>query len=359
MAASRTFGSTEFSYESLEFTGTGREYFRIWVINLALTVATLGIYSAWAKVRRLQYFYRHTRLLGASFDFHGEPHAILRGRFIAVGLFILYSTAGWVGPGFLIFVLAALAICIPWLLYRAFRFRFGKTSYRGIRFRFLGSLPSSYWVFLGLPALSVLSLFILTPFWHQRMRRYQHANAAYGDTQFAFSAPVGEFYVVYAALAGVLIGVMFAAGGALLVAAFGAAIVASLTGGGVTDRADLLVFLPVFVVYATGLVFLRAFAIARIQNLVWSHTRLGRVGFRNILEIRPLFRILWVNLFATLVTLGLYRPFAQIRLAEYMIRSIRVSSPELVVEFASVAPEESLTAVGDEATEFFDVDIAL
>ncbi|MCS6766168.1 MAG: DUF898 domain-containing protein, partial [Candidatus Protistobacter heckmanni] len=34
----------------LRFTGSGAEYFRIWIVNLSLSVLTLGIYSAWAKV---------------------------------------------------------------------------------------------------------------------------------------------------------------------------------------------------------------------------------------------------------------------------------------------------------------------
>ena len=51
-----------------EFSGKGGEYFRIWIVNLALTILTLGIYSAWAKVRRLQYFHRNTALIGNSFD---------------------------------------------------------------------------------------------------------------------------------------------------------------------------------------------------------------------------------------------------------------------------------------------------
>jgi hypothetical protein len=46
------------------FNGTGKEYFRIWIVNLCLTIATAGIYSAWAKVRRLQYFHRNTALEG-------------------------------------------------------------------------------------------------------------------------------------------------------------------------------------------------------------------------------------------------------------------------------------------------------
>ncbi len=70
--------------EQLRFTGSGAEYFGIWIVNLLLTIVTLGIYSAWAKVRRLQYFYRHTEVAGSSFDFHGSPTRILIGRVIAL-----------------------------------------------------------------------------------------------------------------------------------------------------------------------------------------------------------------------------------------------------------------------------------
>ena len=39
----------------IEFSGSAREYFGIWIVNLILTIITLGIYSAWAKVRRQIY----------------------------------------------------------------------------------------------------------------------------------------------------------------------------------------------------------------------------------------------------------------------------------------------------------------
>ena len=40
-----------------EFRGDGAEYFKIWIVNILLTIVTLGIYSAWAKVRNNRYFY--------------------------------------------------------------------------------------------------------------------------------------------------------------------------------------------------------------------------------------------------------------------------------------------------------------
>ena len=63
--------------------------FAIWIVNICLTIVTLGIYSAWAKVRRLRYFYDNTSVAGASFDYHGNPVAILKGRILAVVLIVL------------------------------------------------------------------------------------------------------------------------------------------------------------------------------------------------------------------------------------------------------------------------------
>src|SRR5262245_6312583 len=105
--------------QQFEFTGAGGEYFRIWIVNLAMTLLTLGIYSAWAKVRRLQYFYRNTTLAGSSFDYHGNPLAILKGRVIAVGLLLVYNIAGSFNIAVGLAVLAVLLGMAPWLIQRS------------------------------------------------------------------------------------------------------------------------------------------------------------------------------------------------------------------------------------------------
>jgi uncharacterized membrane protein YjgN (DUF898 family) len=50
------------------------EYFGIWIVNLLLSLVTLGIYTAWAKVRRLRYFYGNMRRWTAT------PSTITQGR---------------------------------------------------------------------------------------------------------------------------------------------------------------------------------------------------------------------------------------------------------------------------------------
>src|SRR5262249_17970343 len=109
--------------EPLRFTGTGSEYFGIWIVNLLLTLITLGIYSAWAKVRRLQYFYRHTEVAGSSFDFHGNPVRILVGRILALGLLFLYNYSVRLQSVWTLVILVGLAVIMPWLLRNSFRFR--------------------------------------------------------------------------------------------------------------------------------------------------------------------------------------------------------------------------------------------
>ncbi len=79
--------------EPFTFTGSTREYFGIWIVNVLLTLVTLGVYSAWAKVRRQRYFHGSTRLAGASFDYHAKPIRILIGRVIVLAMLVGYNLA--------------------------------------------------------------------------------------------------------------------------------------------------------------------------------------------------------------------------------------------------------------------------
>src|SRR3954470_736798 len=82
----------------VEFTATTGAYFRIWIVNLALTIVTLGIYSAWAKVRKRRYFYSHTRVDGEGFEYRANPIAILKGRLIAVAIVVAFSALDYFAP---------------------------------------------------------------------------------------------------------------------------------------------------------------------------------------------------------------------------------------------------------------------
>jgi uncharacterized membrane protein YjgN (DUF898 family) len=342
------------------FTGDGLEYFRIWIVNLALTVATLGIYSAWAKVRRMQYFYRHTRLDDASFDFHGRPLPILRGRIVGLVLFAAYTGVGYISPMLQLVAFAALAAVMPWLLVQSLRFRWHNSSYRGIRFRFSGTTAGGYAAFLGYGLLTVLTIGLVGPLWHQRMKQFVHGHSSYGSSRFTFDAPHTLFYRAYAKVVGVALAVVGAIAVAIVLMGMGIAAAAAASGApGTMSNVVLVIFTGVFaIVYIVGSATVWACARALVQAIVWQHTQLGPHRFVYSLETRRLVTIVLVNTLGVMVTLGLFKPFADVRLARCMVEAFTLV-PHGSIEECGAAEGGEVTAVGDEAAELFDIDIAI
>src|ERR1700761_197457 len=93
----------------VRFVGSGSEYFRIWVVNLLLTVVTIGLYYPFAKVRRLRYFHAATEIDGHALAFHGDPWKMLRGFLLVAAMVGAYTVAGRVSPtsGLVAFVIVA------------------------------------------------------------------------------------------------------------------------------------------------------------------------------------------------------------------------------------------------------------
>lgn len=331
------------------FTGSGSEYFRIWIVNTLLTIVTLGVYSAWAKVRTLQYFYRSTQLDGATFDYHGNAKAILKGRAIVFMLVMVYQLAAQFSAALGLALALALAVAFPFLLVRSLRFRMANSSYRGLRFAFTGADRDGYSVFLLWPILTALSLYLLAPFAHQRLKRYQHNNTRFGTAPFAFDATAGAFYRVYLLTAVVVL--VFLVGGGLL----GGGMAASVG----DSRAAIGLVMGLMVIGTfVGLMLIGPFFQARMQNLVWNHTTLAPHRFRSEVRAGRLLLISITNLVLTALTLGLFYPFARVRSARYRVQAMTMLAVGQLDEFVA-GEQQQVGALGDAAVDWYDIDIAL
>ncbi|HAC34595.1 MAG TPA: DUF898 domain-containing protein, partial [Gammaproteobacteria bacterium] len=130
--------------QPLEFHGSGSEYFKIWIVNIFLTLVTLGIFSAWAKVRRLQYFYGNLSLGDHHFAYLADPVQILKGRLIAFSALVLFSLGWNFFPATAMILLAVGTLLIPAILVASWRFRMRYSSYRNITFDFPCSFATAY-----------------------------------------------------------------------------------------------------------------------------------------------------------------------------------------------------------------------
>lgn len=121
----------------IAFTGDGGVYFGVWIVNLLLSLVTLGIYTPWARRRTIRYFYGHTFVAGSPLEFTAGIRAMVFGFLLFAALYIAFNVAGETGQSAVVLlILVGTTALAPWLWGSAMRFRLGHTRWRGLRLRF-------------------------------------------------------------------------------------------------------------------------------------------------------------------------------------------------------------------------------
>jgi len=339
----------------VEFSATAWEYFRIWIVNLALTVVTLGIYSAWATVRKRRYFYGRTRIDGEGLEYRANPIAILKGRIIALVLFGAFYIVGKFAPLYIWVFYVVLLIAGPWLIVRSLAFNAYNTAYRNVRLRFSGSYATCLKLVLGYGLLTIVTLSLAFPFLKRRLVRFAMENHAYGSTSFTLGEGFKKLFIrpyVFAYAFGILaVGGMFGLGYAA------AATGVFKRGAHISEGIVWLIATLGFLFYG-GLFVLLAYIKARTINAVWNNLSVGPVRFECALRARDIIWLYFSNTVGVLLTLGLATPWAVVRMARYRASKTAAIAAGPLDNYVQ-AESRQLSAVGEEVGEMFDIDIAL
>lgn len=330
------------------FTGRGGEYFRIWIVNLLLSVVTLGIYSAWAKVRRLRYFYGHTSVDGSAFGYHAAPQAILKGRIIAFAVVVTLAAVSELAPLAASVLYLPLLMVLPVVLVRSLRFRAFNSSFRGVRFGFSGTEQHAYQVFVFLPLLVPLTLGLAYPFMVTRQREFVVGESRHGDSRFALQLPVARVYGIYAVAAVLFVLLTFLVGAV----AFGAAF-----DGDLTDLPPARQAIGMVLLYAGAGVILVILRTA-FENVVWNHTRLDAHTFESRLRARDMLWLYVSNALAIALTFGAFVPWARVRLARYRASALTLL-PQGPLSSVSRVVADEVTATASELSDALDLDFGL
>jgi uncharacterized membrane protein YjgN (DUF898 family) len=341
-----------------EFTGSSNEYFRIWIVNVFLSVITLGIYNAWAKVRTRQYFYANTRLDGHPFEYLGNPIAILKGNLVVgLGAF-LYSVIQRVNPFLSLGIALIASLVFPYLIYQSLRFMASNSSYRNIRFRFHGTLKQAYTEYLFYPLLILVTGGLIYPYIQLRQHQYLLNNAAYGTSRNTFNGKSDFYYGIYIRI--VLMSIA-------LYAVFAVIVVFIVTSSrginigsfGSNPYAVFFFLVPIYAVLLLMGALFQQYAYVNIHNYMFRESGIpGKVRFVSHLDTWTMVKLQIVNLLAIIFSLGLMSPWAKIRKTQYILNNMSlVSSGGLEDVMADVA--ESQNAIGDAVTDYFNVDFGL
>ena len=206
---------------------------------------------------------------------------------------------------------------------------------------------SEAWVF----GATTLALLLAMPWMHHRLKAYQHAHATYGDRWFGFTPVTRRFYAVYArglalVVAAVALGFLAIISVLILMSRIGESYGSTL----VAWIAGAMFGLAVYVVAWPYLT-------TRLQQAVWEHTHFETLRFSTAIRARPLFRLVFKSVALTLLTAGLYWPFAAVALARYRVECMRIASDQPWSVVAAGLHARSVAATGEGAADAFGLDL--
>lgn len=372
----------------IRFTGSGSEYFRIWIVNLLLILVTFTLYWPFARARRIAYFQNNTLVGDDPLGFHANPWKMFRGYLVVAGFGLAYGITSEVMPLVGAAIFLVFALLWPALWRASLQFRLRNTSWRGVRLGFEGDMKGAYLAFapLLLPVLGFVALILVgaalepgegvsreertrlglmfggmaalvsllvaavMPWCLARIKQYQHGGYRFAGERTELRAGTRRFYGLGVRTAGVVLLVMLIVGA---VAGLGIALAGRSAAGLLAFSGAVAlgyVLIPLLVVpYYT----------AALQNLVWANTRSRNTRFRSELGFGTLARVTFVNWLLIAVTLGLYWPFAQVRLARARLEAMALQVKGSVNDWLATAQRRDVGPLGDAAGDFFGIDMGL
>jgi len=379
------------------FNGNAVEFFKIWIVNIFLMIFTLGLYSPWAKVRKLRYLYGNTYLDDNRFDYLADPVRILKGRLVSVTALVGYYLAWDFYPDAGMALLVIGALLLPFALVTATSFQMRNTSYRNIRFSFQSAYKTIYrqlaaplgivliltgiaytifdlnWIpayesnpgdvelvksdFITLIFLLVLMPVI--PYFDYLRAGFIVNHTQFGNLDAEFEGAVWSFYKIY--LQAVLIFILIVT---LLASSIGG-LVFLLTFYAETDSAELFTNQSFGVIFVTIFYLLNfivvAFLKARRTNLIYQQTIFGDYASKiQIVSKIKTWRLCWIyisNTLLVLISLGMLIPWAKIRTTRYFATCVEIESRGL--DTIKARNQDDQSALGDEFLNAFDMDLGI
>ncbi len=342
---------------AVEFTGSPAEYWKIYMINLVLTVLTLGLYRPWAKVRQLKYLYNHLMIDGVPMDFTAKPVRLLIGQLLVLILFVVPMVYGQITLRFEVVmgVAALFMILFPVLLWLSYRFFFRYTVWSGVRMRFTASILEFYLHTLlrALLSLPVVTVPLALRKWFQFVGEHVH----WGRKSFSVNPPLDKLYTGFglyiAAMMSALILVVLLS---VLLALFGILSQSFWSGIQWTVLVLMLaIYLVILLAVFVGYGFLRGFTV----HAIYDGIRIGEATLRLTITPWKLSRE-YMKLYAlTVLSLGLAYPYLFARLLATLVKDAYLELPEdrAFVTEADRDSDSGVSAIGVEALDDFGFDI--
>ena len=354
------------------------------LVNLLLTIITLGIYHFWGKTEVRRRVWSAIRLNGEPLQYTGTGKELFLGFLIVLfGILlpfqvVLVGSQLYFGPA--AGALALLVLPLIWYLYnvaiyRARRYRRSRLRWRGVRGAMVGSSWSYGWHSLWSAVAAGLTSGWLTPWRDNFLHRTVMTETRFGDRPFNYSGKAGPLYPSYSvAWIGslvllIVIGLAAFAVISPLATPLSQAMQSAAGADGKIDWTrpelrDKVWLLGSLIAMTYG--FLALYGV--IASVLWSlfyakeyryfASETTLEGLRFSLDVKgwSLFWLFLSNTLMSVLTLTILSPVAEARVARYFVNRL---SSRGAIDFAGIQQsQEKLSKTGEGLAEAFDVEAA-
>lgn len=343
----------------------------IWLVNLFLTLVTLGIYRFWAKTRVRRFIWGHTRFLGDRLEYTGTAMELLIGFISFIVIFIVPLTAinllifrqpdigFWEQMGAAVYgaLLFFVYIFYNFAAYRARRYQLTRTLWRGLRGAQTGSAMAYNFNALGYGMLTMMTFGFYYPWAIVRLAEFRLNNTWIGGQKLSFKGNGRDLFPAYCAYFFGLIGIIFLW---MIVFAFGMAANGQKFGPDMAGKSGAYfgaIFVGFMILYVMVFFWYLRFN-AVVGRYLAAHTTWGPVTFQYDLTAGRLLRFWMGNLGILVLTFG--TGWALIFRRQVMLWSERMSMQGVVDDASLIQSADQGPKTAEGLLDFFgDMELGL
>lgn len=338
---------TEQTNHAVDYVGTTGELLPIVLLNILLTIITLGIYRFWAKTNLRKYFWNKVRFDSEPFEYTGTGKELFIGALIVFFIFILPLMIGinivmimlpMIAP-FLILILYPLFIfLIGVAIYRAQVYRMSRTNWRRIRGAQIRKSKAYGWLTLKYAVLLVITFGLIAPYVICRMWNFMMNNKRMGSGILSSEVKSRPLFKIW-----LLTLLAFFAGSGGVAAMFYMA--------ALSNNVGLFILIYILAIIFVAVIF-TWFQAALLNHLI-NGVKFQDMAFNFHIGVSELLIFKLVNALILIFTLGLGASFVTQRWLRLMCEKISFTGQ---IDFALIAQSpETGPAFGEGLAEAFDI----
>ncbi len=197
--------------EALTFSYVKRKgLLKLTVMNLLLNIVTLWFYRFWAKTHVRKHIWSCVHINGEPLEYTGTGMELFKGFLVVLAIFILpYAIFSGVvlvvyGPdsplhiiGYFVLIFL-IQVLWGFAIYKARKYQLSRTNWRGIRGTLVGSAMIYSLLYFGAQIAKSMSLGWSTPVLNTVLQEQITNDMRFGDAAFKFKGRAGPLYPTYA-----------------------------------------------------------------------------------------------------------------------------------------------------------------